>query len=128
MIAFLVQRLLGLVGMLLVLHAAIFWSMELIPGSPVDRQLGEHATAQARENLTRKLGLDAPAPQRYLRHLQRTFLYLDLQLEASRTALEQAGVDPGQLSLVMATTSTPHKMTSTIAAALGAELSHRARG
>ena len=47
---------------------------------------------------------------------------LDLILGASRRALDQAGVDASELSLVLATTSTPHRMTSTISAAVGAEL------
>ena len=51
---------------------------------------------------------------------------LDLALRASRAALADAGVAAEDLSLVLCATSTPQRMTSTVAAPLGALLSARA--
>jgi peptide/nickel transport system permease protein len=82
MLGFLLRRCLGLLLVLVVLHGAIFWAMELIPGDPVHRQLGEHATPEAQSRLRRKLGLDQPAVHRYGLAVRRTFLHLDLGLES----------------------------------------------
>lgn len=51
---------------------------------------------------------------------------LELTIEASRVALADAGISAADISLVLATTSTPHKMTSTISAGLGSALGVRA--
>ncbi len=45
-----------------------------------------------------------------------------LGLEAARRALADAELDPGSIDLVLASTSTPHRMTGTLSAGLGAEL------
>ncbi|MBX7101716.1 MAG: hypothetical protein K1X89_28635 [Myxococcaceae bacterium] len=50
----------------------------------------------------------------------------DLGLAAARAALAQAGVPASALSLVVTATSTPHRMTSTLAAPLGAALGAQA--
>ncbi|MCA9616335.1 MAG: hypothetical protein KC586_26445 [Myxococcales bacterium] len=47
---------------------------------------------------------------------------VDLAIEAARRALAEAGVDAASLPLVIATTSTPHRMTSTLSAAVAAGL------
>jgi len=47
---------------------------------------------------------------------------LDLATEAARRALADASVDAEDLGLIVATTSTPHRMTSTLAAPVGAAL------
>ncbi len=47
---------------------------------------------------------------------------LDLALRASRAALHDSGVAAGELSLILCATSTPHRMTSTVAAPLGSAL------
>lgn len=51
---------------------------------------------------------------------------LDLAVRAARAALEDAKVDAGDVPLVLCATSTPHRMTSTVSAALGAALGARA--
>ncbi|MCA1826473.1 MAG: 3-oxoacyl-ACP synthase III family protein [Myxococcales bacterium] len=51
---------------------------------------------------------------------------LDLAIRAARAAIADAGVAAGDLSLIACTTSTPHRMTSTVAGALGAALGVRA--
>ena len=47
---------------------------------------------------------------------------LDLALRASQAALRDAGLEAADLSLILCATSTPHRMTSTVAAPLGAAL------
>ena len=47
---------------------------------------------------------------------------LDLGIEAARRALADAAIDASALSLVIVCTSTPHRMTSTLSAPLGAAL------
>jgi 3-oxoacyl-[acyl-carrier-protein] synthase-3 len=47
---------------------------------------------------------------------------LDLAVAAARRALDDAGVRAGELELILCTTSTPHRMTSTLSAAVGAAL------
>ncbi|MCB9617172.1 MAG: hypothetical protein H6721_02570 [Sandaracinus sp.] len=47
---------------------------------------------------------------------------VDLAVEAARRALADAGVEAASLPLVIATTSTPHRMTSTLSAAVAAAL------
>ncbi len=47
---------------------------------------------------------------------------LDLGVAAARAALADAALDPRDVSLVLVATSTPHRMTSTVAAPLGAAL------
>lgn len=51
---------------------------------------------------------------------------LDLAVRAARAALADAGVGASELSLVLCATSTPHRMTSTVAAPLGSLLGARA--
>lgn len=51
---------------------------------------------------------------------------LDLALEAGRAALEDAGLAAADLGLILAATSTPHRMTSTLAVPLGAALGAQA--
>lgn len=47
---------------------------------------------------------------------------LDLALRAARAALADAHLDPRDLSLILCATSTPHRMTATVSAPLGAAL------
>jgi 3-oxoacyl-[acyl-carrier-protein] synthase III len=51
---------------------------------------------------------------------------LDLALRAAQAALADAGLAAKDLSLILCATSTPHRMTSTVAAPLGAALGARA--
>jgi peptide/nickel transport system permease protein len=45
----------------------VFAVLDLLPGNAAEVMLGESATPEAVQALTRKLGLDQPAPQRFLR-------------------------------------------------------------
>jgi 3-oxoacyl-[acyl-carrier-protein] synthase III len=47
---------------------------------------------------------------------------LDLGVEAAKAALKDAGIEARALSLILCATSTPHRMTSTVSAALGAAI------
>ena len=51
---------------------------------------------------------------------------VDLAVTAARRALEDAGVASEELALVQVATSTPHRMTTTVAAAVGAALGVKA--
>ncbi|GAB94892.1 peptide/nickel transport system permease protein [Kineosphaera limosa] len=71
MLRFIVRRLLQMVGVVLVLSLLLFMWLRSLPGGPVSAILGERATPESREALTRALGLDQPLPVQYLRFLQR---------------------------------------------------------
>ncbi len=51
---------------------------------------------------------------------------VDLSIQAARAALRDAGMEAGELALILCATSTPHRMTSTVSAAVGAALGARA--
>lgn len=50
----------------------------------------------------------------------------DLAVQAARAALADANLAPGDVDLVIASTSTPHRMTSTLSGSVGAALGARA--
>lgn len=81
--------------------------------------------AFAAAGLTRTVGLERRAwaheVGRPLDHA-REETTLDLAVEAGRAALRDAGVAARDLALVLVATSTPHRMTSTVAGPLGAAL------
>src|SRR2546428_8243543 len=62
---FVLGRLAQLVAVLVVVSAVTFLMLNLLPGNPVYRLVGSSATPQAVEQLTRQLGLDRPAWERY---------------------------------------------------------------
>jgi peptide/nickel transport system permease protein len=63
----LVERLLQLIPVLLGISLVVFVMMTLTPGDPVEVMLGDAlATDEQREILTREMGLDRPAPERFL--------------------------------------------------------------
>ena len=51
---------------------------------------------------------------------------LDLAVRAARSAMQDARLDAADLSLILVATSTPHRMTASVAAALGSALGARA--
>jgi len=65
--SFLVRRALGLLAALLAASVLIFLAVEVLPGDPARAILGINAEPAAVEALQRQLGLDQPAPLRYLR-------------------------------------------------------------
>ena len=66
MAGFLLRRVLGLSLTLGLASLIIFTVLEVLPGNAAEVRLGETATPEALDALTRQLGLDRPAWQRYL--------------------------------------------------------------
>lgn len=64
-----VRRLLGTVPVVLGIVFFIMFTVDLIPGDPVELMLGENARQEQVEALQRRLGLDKPLPVRYVRYL-----------------------------------------------------------
>ena len=60
------RRLVGGVGLLLAASVLIFAGTQILPGDVAQAILGQSATPQAVANLRAELGLDRPAPLRYL--------------------------------------------------------------
>lgn len=73
------------------------------------------------ENLGVRERAWAHVPGEPLRHGEEETT-IDLGAAAARSALEDAGVAPSELGLVVVSTSTPPRMTSTLSAAVGARL------
>jgi len=67
----LLERLLQLIPVMLGVSAIVFVMMLVTPGDPVDIMLGEQqATPEQRLALRKDMGLDLPAPQRFVHFLQ----------------------------------------------------------
>ena len=66
MLRFLTVRLSLIVVTLLMVSMAIFVVTEVLPGDVATKMLGQFATEQNTKNLREQLGLDRPAPVRYL--------------------------------------------------------------
>ena len=62
---FFLKRLATFVATLVAASLVIFAVLDILPGNAADVMLGESATAEARQALIAKLGLDQPAPLRY---------------------------------------------------------------
>jgi peptide/nickel transport system permease protein len=67
--AFLLRRLLGLIGVLLGMSVLIFGIIHILPGNVAYAILGEFATPAAVAQLEAKLGLNDPLPMQYWRWL-----------------------------------------------------------
>lgn len=67
MVRVIVRRLVQLVITLIALMTLVFFWLRSLPGGPVDALLGERATPQTRELLTRALGYDQPIWVQYAR-------------------------------------------------------------
>src|SRR5580698_2357266 len=63
--AFLLRRLVGLVGVLLGMSVLIFAIVHILPGNVAYAILGEFATPDAVATLEQKLGLNDPLPVQY---------------------------------------------------------------
>ncbi|MFO1270513.1 MAG: ABC transporter permease [Rubrivivax sp.] len=64
---FLLRRLATLIATLAVASLVVFAVLELLPGSAAEVILGDTATPESIAALNAKLGLDRPAPERYLK-------------------------------------------------------------
>ncbi|MCC6435320.1 MAG: ABC transporter permease [Acidimicrobiales bacterium] len=69
MIRFLLRRIGLAVPTLLGVSIVIFVTIRIVPGDPVASLLGPTGSAEARERLTKDLGLDAPIPVQYVKWL-----------------------------------------------------------
>ncbi len=63
---FLAKRVLTLLATLVATSLLVFWVLDILPGNAAQMLLGPDATPDTLLALTRKLGLDRPAPVRYL--------------------------------------------------------------
>ena len=66
MIVFVLRRLLGFAATLLVAALVIFLLLDLLPGDPAQFMLGLNATPESVAQLRLQMGLDVPAPQRFV--------------------------------------------------------------
>ena len=66
MLLFLLRRAATFAATLLVASLVVFAVLELLPGSPAQVMLGDTATPESIAALEARLGLDKPAPARYL--------------------------------------------------------------
>ncbi|QKE83941.1 ABC transporter permease [Arthrobacter sp. NEB 688] len=71
MARFIIRRLLQMVGVVFVLSLLLFLWLRSLPGGTVSAILGERATPETREALTRALGLDQPVWVQYWKFLTR---------------------------------------------------------
>lgn len=74
MLKYIGRRLLHLIPVLIIISIVIFVIIEQMPGDPVNAYLGEGSalTVEQMQMMRSKLGLDQPAPIRYLKWLGRT--------------------------------------------------------
>ena len=66
MILFALRRFLGFAVTLLVAAVVIFYLLDLLPGDPAQFILGINATPESVARLRAQMGLDAPAPERFV--------------------------------------------------------------
>lgn len=65
MLRYLVNRLLGLVPILLGVSLVVFIGIHLIPGDPAQILLGDKATPQRLAEVRQEMGLNQPLPVQY---------------------------------------------------------------
>src|SRR6202022_647858 len=101
MAAFLLRRLLGLIGVLLGMSVLIFGIIHILPGNVAYAILGEFATPAAVAQLEAKLGLNDPLPVQYWRWLN-AMLHGDLGMSIvmNRPAASLIGEARGRSALL----------------------------
>ena len=72
MVTYLLGRMLGGLATLVCVSALAFFATALAPGNPASVLLGNMATPERVETVTRQMGLDQPLPARYLIWLKET--------------------------------------------------------
>ena len=65
---------------ILLVSAAVFFLIRLVPGDPATMVLGERATEESLAALREQMGLNRPLPQQFLAFLQNVFLHGDTGL------------------------------------------------
>jgi len=81
MTSYILRRLLLVIPTVFIMTTIIFFAVRFIPGDIIDimmSEMGESASPDARANLERALGLDAPIHVQYGRWLENLFLHGDL--------------------------------------------------
>ncbi len=73
MLRFIVNRFGSMVVTMLVISILVFFIAEVVPVDPARNALGRYATEEAVQDLREKMGLDRPAPLRYLSWLTGIF-------------------------------------------------------
>jgi peptide/nickel transport system permease protein len=92
MLRFVVRRLLLLVPILLGLSILVFSWIHLLPGSPAESLLGEHATPQQVAQIRHQYGLDKPLYVQYWRYLDTTVHgNLGTSIASTRTVTYEIG-------------------------------------
>ncbi|NDJ33825.1 MAG: ABC transporter permease [Chloroflexi bacterium] len=101
---YIITRVLLTIPMVFVLTTIIFFVMRVIPGDPVTSQLGPRGGAEARERMTRELGLDRPIGVQYVDYMTGV-LRLDLGnslIFGNRPVAEELGERlPATLELIV---------------------------
>ncbi|ODU07281.1 MAG: ABC transporter permease [Pseudonocardia sp. SCN 72-86] len=95
MIRLVVGRLVGAVGLLLLLSILVYVGVDLLPGDAASARLGITATPERLAQARARLGLDQPLPQRYLEWLGGL---LRGDLGRSATGVPVAGMLEGRLA------------------------------
>lgn len=67
MAGYILRRLIGAVLVMLAVATLVFFMLRLVPGDPVAAMLADAGSAEAREAITRRLGLDQPLPIQFIR-------------------------------------------------------------
>ncbi len=92
MLRFVIRRLLLLVPILVGLSILVFGWIHLLPGSPADALLGEHATPEAVARIRHQYGLDKPLYVQYWRYLDTTVHgNLGTSIASTRTVTYEIG-------------------------------------
>lgn len=120
---FLIRRMLTLAATLAATSILVFLVLDVLPGNAAQMQLGAEATPDTLAALTRKLGLDRPAPERYVLWVS-AMAQGDFGLSSAyETPVAQLIADSMQVSLPLAFLA----MALTIALALALGITAAAR-
>jgi peptide/nickel transport system permease protein len=67
MFAYILRRLIGAALVMLAVATLVFFMLRLVPGDPIAAMLADAGSEEAREAITRRLGLDQPVPVQFAR-------------------------------------------------------------
>ena len=67
MFAYILRRLIGAALVMLAVATLVFFMLRLVPGDPIAAMLADAGSEEAREAITRRLGLDQPVPVQFVR-------------------------------------------------------------
>ncbi|MEL7115795.1 MAG: ABC transporter permease, partial [Pseudomonadota bacterium] len=67
MIYYVIRRLIGALLVMIAVATLVFFMLRLVPGDPIAAMLADAGSEEAREALTRKLGLDQPLIVQYFK-------------------------------------------------------------